>query len=84
MTRLQNNRRNSTTDHQQPNDVERHARLETNHAVYDVFRILKIVTEMIRDPKTVEILDIGRQRLLSSPIDLLNQLHTAVDSFISA
>lgn len=57
--------------------------LEANHDVYDLFRISKIVAEMIRETKIVEILEIGRDRLSCAPIDFMNQLLNAIDNALT-
>ena len=49
-----------------------------NHAVYDIFRISEIVTEMVHQQEIVKILDIGRHRLDSDPKDLLKKLNSVL------
>jgi hypothetical protein len=79
LARLQKSR-----DDREPDGAERDlVGLETNHAVYDLFRISEIVAEMIRQTKIVDILEIGRDRLLCSPVDFMNQLQNAIDNALS-
>ena len=48
-----------------------------HHLVYDLFRLEKILAEMI-EPSVLDVLDLGSDRLLSSPTNLHAQVHKTV------
>lgn len=51
-----------------------------NHLLYDLFRLDKILEEMMQ-PAVLEILDLGSSRLLGSPTNLHSQVHETVAEF---
>lgn len=54
-----------------------------NQALYDIFRISKIVAHMTEHLQTVEILELGRRRLVGDPDDLRKRLLFALELFLA-
>lgn len=72
----------STAEDVQDSDLRASNDDKVYHLIYELFRISEILDDMTRRPDVVEILQIGRERMLSSAVDLFDRVRTAVDDFL--
>ena len=72
----------STAEGVQGSDLRASCDDEAYHLIYELFRISEILVSMTQRPDVVEILEIGRERMLCSAVDLSDRVRTAVDCFL--